>query len=380
MNEILRFHNLSTIFIASIGAILLLAIYFNIRKRFRQLLDEETQQSRVDKGLLNLGLAMVVWVGAGVWALAGEGFGFTGSFVDQLGIHLLSTLNNMFLLFAVSYFVHAPDFISNSKKNVRVILGIIIAVAALTLLFVPFDTDSIYKGVKLLALPDLILSGFICWLLLVSMYRTFRDKDLHVVALISVVMVVLMFLSQLPQALVQMNDDFYYSLIRIVAKTSLVSLFLLLATTWVIDLAHTPRVKEMKIRFLDWSLVELSIPSKDITSSMIDFGSKTTQYKNLLKLAIRRKYAIGDEQSILVNSAGEIKSQTYLSRIIDNINAILNLEGEQMLHRRDLFTFLGESRYRLRILPEMIEVDADLLREFLQKSDNQSYKAICDSL
>ena len=136
----------------------------------------------------------------------------------------------------------------------------------------------------------------------------------------------------------------------------------------------------MKIKFSDWSYVSLTIPSKNINHQSIDFGSKTTQYKNLLKLAIRRKYGKSDDQCILVNSAGEIKNQTYLSRIIENINQILNLSGEDKLDRRDLFTFLGESKYRLRILPEHIEIDESLLQEFIKKTENTTYLKLCNKL
>jgi len=376
MNEMLHFHNLSTIFISLIGAVLLLAIYFNIRKRFKKVL-EETQMQRVDRGLLNLGLAMLVWVTAGIWALAGSHFQFDNEFVFQVGVHLLSTLNNMFLLLALSYFYKAPEFITSNKKNLKLILGIIILVTSLTLLMYYFVPNLISNGVKLIAVPDLLLSAFICFLLLITLYRTFIYKDLKFVALISVLMVTLMFISQLPQVFENINDEFTYSLIRIIAKTSLISLFLLLATTWVIDLANTPTLKEMKIKFVDWSLVSLNIPSKNIDKS-IDFGSKTTQYKNLLKLAIRRKFGNGDSQSILVNSGGEIKNQTYLTRIIENINSILKLEGEDQLDRRDLFTFLGESKYRLRILPEQIEIDSNLLQEFIKRAENKDYSELCN--
>lgn len=380
MNEMLHFHNLSSIFISLIGAVLLLAIYFNIRKRFRKILEEEVAQKRVDKGLLNLGLAMLVWVAAGIWALAGSYFGFTNQFIDQVGIHFLSTINNMFLLFALSYFSHAPEFIWREQKNLRLILGIIILVAIVTLLFSYLEADWVISGVKVIALPDLILSGFICFLLLISLYRTFEHQGLKLVAIISVLMVVLMFVSQLPQVFEKINNEFNYSLMRIVAKTSLISLFLLLATTWVIDLANTPRLNEMKIKFSDWSYVVLNIPSKNINHQSIDFGSKTTQYKNLLKLAIRRKFGKGDEQCILVNAAGEIKNQTYLSRVIDNINQILDLSGDDKLDRRDVFTFLGESKYRLRILPEHIEIEDSLLQEFIKKPENIKYLELCNKL
>ena len=64
MTNVEQFHNLAHIFISFVGAILLLAIYSNIRKRFRQILEEDASQKRVDSGLLYLSLAMFVWVGS----------------------------------------------------------------------------------------------------------------------------------------------------------------------------------------------------------------------------------------------------------------------------------------------------------------------------
>ena len=52
MTSVAQFHNLAHIFISFVGAILLLAIYSNIRKRFRQILEEDESQKRVDSGLL----------------------------------------------------------------------------------------------------------------------------------------------------------------------------------------------------------------------------------------------------------------------------------------------------------------------------------------
>lgn len=380
MSEVIQFHNLSHIFISLIGATLLLAIYFNIRKRFKKILEEDESQTRVDKGLLNLGFAMLVWVCSGIWELLGGHYNFADGFIFQVGVNLFSIVNNLFLLLALTYFYHAPDFISNNKKNVKLIMGIIVLTTIATLLISQFAGNFLMYGTKVVGLPDLILSGFICFLLLVSLYKTFSHYGLKVVAIISVVIVVLMFISQLPGVFVRLDDDFFYSLIRIIAKSSLISLFLLLATTWVIQLANTPKIDEMQIRFLDWSQISLTIPSKNIIKQPVDFGSKTTQYKNLLKLAIRRKYGTGDDQSILVNTSGEIKNQTYLSRIIENINQISKLDGENQLDRRDLFTFLGESKYRLRILPDQIEIDDALLHEFVKNSENKAYSAICNQL
>ncbi|WP_420572272.1 hypothetical protein [Kordia sp.] len=379
MTEVEQFHNLAHIFISFIGAILLLAIYSNIRKRFRQILEEDESQKRVDSGLLYLSLAMFVWVGSGIWAYTSKRFGFSETMTYQIGVNLLSIVNNLFLLMALFYFYYAPKFIYNNTKNIKIIIGIIIVVASVTLLMAGvFGENNIRFGIKWNAVPDLVLSGFLCFLLLISFYKTFLHRGLKLVAMISVVIMVLIFVSQLPEIFLNSTNEFTTLLIKIIAKTSLISLFLVLATSWVIQLANTPRPNEMRIKFLDWSLIQLSIPSKNINTAEVDFGSKTTQYKNLLKFAIRRANAQGDLQSILVSSGGEIKNQTYLTRIIENINEILQLDTDQQLERRDLFTFLGEGKYRLRMIPENISIDEGLLHEFVQSAENSEYSSICN--
>ena len=199
---------------------------------------------------------------------------------------------------------------------------------------------------------------------------------MKVVAYISAVVVLLMFASQLPEVFVQLQNSFTPLLLKVVSKTSLIFIFLVLATTWVIQLANTPRPSEMKIHFMDWSLIKLTIPSKEINQATVDFSSKTTQFTNLLKFAVRRKYAQAEMQSILVGSSGEIKSQTYVTRIIENINEILKLEPENTLDRKDLFTFLGEGKYRIRMLPDDISIDEGLLQEFVGNAKNQDYGTI----
>lgn len=376
MTEVTQFHNLSHIFISLIGAILLLAIYYNIRKRFKQILEEDESQKRVDRGLLYLSLAMFVWVASGTWAYLGSKFGFENGLSYQIGVNLLSIVNNMFLLLAIFYFYYAPAFIYKNERNVRIILGIIVVVTLTTFGVTYFGGGKVYNNINLHALPDLLLSGFLCYLLIVSMYKTFLHRGLQVVSILSVVVVALIFISQLPEVFLNLDDEFTNNLIKIVAKTSLISLFLVLATTWVIQLANTPKVNEMQIKFIDWSLIQLSIPSKNINNKSVDFGSRTTQYKNLLKFALRRKYGNADSQNILVGSAGEIKNQTYLSRIIDNINEISAQDVSQQLERKDLFTFIGEGKYRLRMLPEHITIDDNLLKEFVEQSENKGYSAL----
>ncbi|MCT4697979.1 hypothetical protein [Tenacibaculum haliotis] len=367
MSEVTQFHNLLHIFISFIGAILLLAIYYNIRKRFKQVLEEGSTLKRVDKGLLYLSFGMLIWVISGIWAYTAGYFKFIETSIYQIGVNILSTINNLFWLLALYYVYDAPKFIYRNEKNVKVIGVIILIVASITLILSSFIGNEIYFGMKIAAIPDVLLTTFLCYLMAVSFFRTFMYRDLKLVAIISIVSILLLFLSQLYDVFVGLDNDFVNLMIRIIAKTSLVSVFLVLATSWVIQLAHTPKPNEIKIKFLDWSLIQLSIPSKGIYEERIDFGSKTTQYKNLLNFAYRRKFADACNQSIVVNSGGEIKSQTYLTRIVDNINLILQLEENDRLERKDLITFIGESKYRLRILPEHIFIDEALLEEYQEK-------------
>lgn len=381
MTEVTSFYNLSHIFISGLGAILLIAIWFNIRGRFSSLLNENGAQKRVDKGLLYLSFAMLVWVISGCFTYLGNFIGFTDRIGYQLVISILSIVNNLFLLLALFYFYYAPKFIYNNERNIRTIIGVIIVTSLSTFgLFAFLTTENIYNNIRISAIPDLILSAFLCWVMGVSFYRTFAHRGLKIIAYISVLVLALVFTSQLSEVFINFGTDFSNNFMKITAKTSLISICLVLATTWVIRLASMPKPNEMSISFLDWGLINITIQTKGIVNQTIDFKSKTTQYKNLLKFAIRRKYGEGDHQSILVSAGGEIKNQTYLTRIIDNINTILQVDINNTLERRDLLTFIGEGNYRLRILPSNITIDKTLLEEFNKNSDNQDYNTICNQL
>ena len=374
MKDVAIFHTLAHISIAFIGAVLLLAIWYNINQRFRDRLEEDATQQRVDKGLVYLSLALFVWVGSGIWGYVRSIWSWEKSIPYLLGVSLFSTLNNLFMLLALFYFSRAPKFIYNNEKNISKIIGLIVVVAIVSIILaimIPATTTF-----NLGAVPDLLLSSFLCCLLAYSLYMTFASRDLMVVGLIAVAAVILMFVSQLPEVFLTLNTGFGNILIKIIAKTALIAIFLVLATSWVIELANKPRSSEMMLQFLDWSLIKLTIPSKGIYNQTVDFGSKTTQYRNLLKFAIRRKFATGEEQCITVGAAGELKNQTYLSRILENCNSILALDEPSRLERRDLFTFIGNGQYRLRILPEHLIIEQALLEEFCNSAENQKYSTI----
>jgi hypothetical protein len=377
MTEVIRFHILAHILISFTGALLLLAIWYHISDRFKQILQEDNSPKRVDKGLLYLSLAIFVWVIAGCWAYVGNGSHFSQTRYFTTGNNLFSIANDLFLFLALCYADHAPQFIHKNKKNSTRIVVVILIMGLITCLIPALfgEFNELYS-VRISALPDLILSGFLTFLLIVTFYRTFSNRGLKIVAVISVIAIVFIFVSILPDAFPDLYDDFTRDLIKITAKTSFIAITLVLATSWVIQLANTPKPNEMMISFIDWSLIKITIPSKKVFGATIEFGSKTTQYINLLKFAIRRKYGHEAAQTILIGLGGEINNQTYLSRIIDNMNEILQLDEDQKLDRKDLFTFIGQGKYRLRIIPENIKIDETLLKEFVNSPENKEYKAI----
>jgi hypothetical protein len=377
MTDVTRFHILAHILISFTGALLLLAIWYTISDRFKLILQEDNSPKRVDKGLLYLSLAIFVWVVAGCWAYLGHQSHFSQTQYFKTGNNLFSITNDLLLFLALCYADHAPQFIHKHKKNRNRIIVLIFIMALLTCLLPLFlgEYNEVH-GLRISALPDLILSGFLTFLLIVTFYRTFANRGLKIVAVISVIAIVFILVSILPDAFPDLYSDFTRDLIKITAKTSFIAITLVLATSWVIQLANTPKPNEMMISFMDWSLIKITIPSKKISGATIEFGSKTTQYINLFKFAIRRKYGSEATQSILIGLGGEINNQTYLSRIIDNMNEILQLEEDQKLDRKDLFTFIGQGKYRLRIIPENIKMDETLLREFINSPGNQEYRSI----
>jgi hypothetical protein len=377
MSEVIRFHILAHILISFTGALLLMAIWYNISDRFKQILQEDNSPKRVDKGLLYLSLAIFVWVVAGGWAYLGNESHFSQTLLFKTGTNLFSIINDLFLFLALCYADHAPRLIHKHKKNSTRIVVLILMMGVITCLIPAFlGENNEVNGLRISALPDLILSGFLTFLLIVTFYRTFANRGLKIVAVISVIAIVFIFVSILPDVFPDLYDDFTKDLIKITAKTSFIAITLVMATSWVIQLANTPKPDEMMISFMDWSLIKITIPSKKVFGATIEFGSKTTQYTNLFKFAIRRKYGGETAQSILIGLGGEINNQTYLSRIIDNMNEILQLEDDRKLDRKDLFTFIGQGRYRLRIIPENIKIDETLLKEFINTPANQEYNAI----
>lgn len=373
MTELVKFHVLAHIFISLIGGILLLALWFNIKEKLRRQIREEDLQIRVDKGLLNIALAVLIWVVSGCWKYMGYKLQFYDSLGYNIGVNVLSILNNLFFFLALFYFYYAPSFFYNNKKTKKIIFisaGLVL-IGSIGLLF-SYQENS-FAGIKLVGLPDFIFSVFLSIALIVTLFSTFVARDLKVVALISVASICLIIFSQLPEVFLQLEDGFTTHLIQIIAKTALITIFLVLSTTWVIQIATRAKSTEIKIKFIDWSVINLTIPSKEIENYQVDFGSKTTQYHNLLKFALRRKFGESEKQYILVGNGGEIVSQTYLSRIIENLNSLIDSE-ENKLERRDLFTFVGQGKYRLRVSPENIQIDPVLLQEFINQQQTSIYK------
>lgn len=368
-----EFYLLSEIFISLIGGLLLLAIWSTVQKQFKTQLTHEVTIKRIDKGLMYLSLSLFVWSFSGLITY----FNLSTSENEWLLLisqNIFSILNSLFLIVALFYFDHAPSYLYNNRKNtIRIIIPLIaLSLLSFVLALIFNDTLSTY-GIRYSVIPDLLLSATLSWFLAITLFKTFTHRKMTVVAVIATVTISLLFVSQIPQAFHIDKFIFFSDLIKIIAKTGLISIFLVLGTSWVIELSQVPNVSYMKIHFLDWNQISISIPSKGINNQVVEFGNKTTQFNNLFKFAIRRKFASEKDMCIEVYNGGEIQSQTYLSRIIDNINDILVLNNDEKLNRNDLFTFIGQGKYRLRFIPNHIEIDSALLNEFIHNTDNLKY-------
>lgn len=288
---------------------------------------------------------------------------------------MFSILNSLFLILALYYFDNSPEYLYNNKKSTTRILFFFIGLSLLSLIIaLTFGETITTYGIRFNTIPDLLLSATLTWFLMLSLYRTFYNRKMKSVAIIAVLSIIILFVTQVPYVFNFENYSFSIDLAKLIAKTTLIFIFLVLGTSWVLELSQLPEATTMKINFVNWNVVELSIPSKNIVNQTINFGNKTTQFNNLLKFAIRRKFASEENMCIEVYNGGEILSQTYLSRIIDNINAILELEDDMKITRNDFFTFIGQAKYRLRFLPEYIEINDALLLEFTHNIDNGQYK------
>ncbi|MFK7785923.1 MAG: hypothetical protein AB8B56_12445 [Crocinitomicaceae bacterium] len=368
-----EFYLLSEIFISLIGAILLLAIWSAVQRYFKNKLSHEIRVKRIDKGLLYLSLSLFVWCASASVTLLSQNIS-DSEWILLISQNIFSILNSLFLILAIFYFDHAPFYLYNNEKNARKAIVFLIGLSVLSFaLALVFNDTTNTDGLRYSVIPDLLLSFILSLFLGISLFRTFLHRKMKVVSGVALVVIILLFASQLPQAFHIESFGFYNDLIKIAAKTGLISIFLVLGTSWVIELAQTPNIVTMKIHFTDWNQVTISIPSKGIDNRQVEFGSKTTQFNNFLKFAIRRKYAQEKDMCIEVSAGGEIPSQTYLSRIVDNINEILELEGEDKLNRNDLFTFIGQAKYRLRFIQKYIEIDPALLNEFIHNQNNEQY-------
>lgn len=368
-----EFYLVSEIFISLIGGVLLLAIWMAVQKQFKSQLMHEVTIKRVDKGLLYLSLSLFVWSLSGIITFFNLEYTLN-NWLILLSQNVFSIFNSLFLILTLFFLDHAPNYLYNNKKNVlRVIVSLVaLSLVSFVLALTFNDTVSTF-GIRYSAIPDLLLSAILSWFLGTALFKTFKARQMIVVSYIALVSILLIFISQLPQVVHVESVLFYSDLIKIIAKTGLISIFLVLGTSWVIELSQTPNVTYMKIKFTDWNQLTISIPSKGIINQSIEFGNKTTQFNNLLKFGIRRKFANEKNMCISVFNGGEIQSQTYLSRIVDNINEVLNLDAEGKIKRNDLFTFIGQGKYRLRFIPEYITIDSALLNEFIHNTSNKDY-------
>ena len=165
-----EFYLLSEVFISLIGGLLLLAIWSTVQNHFKNQLSHEISIKRVDKGLLYLSLSIFVWCFSGLITYLNLS-SLSSGWIILISQNIFSILNSLFIILALFYFDHAPTYLYNNKKNsIRIIsLLVLLSILSFVLALIFKDTISTY-GVRISAIPDLILSAILSWFLSISLF------------------------------------------------------------------------------------------------------------------------------------------------------------------------------------------------------------------
>ena len=269
------FYQFTEFLLSLLGGFLLLAIWQTIQQKFKQKLVSEITIKRFDKGLLFIGLSILVW---SISALLGIVYQYyhIDNWFKLISMNMFSILNSLFLILALYYLDNAPDYLYNNKKSTFRIIAFFVGLSIISLIIALSFGETIKSyGFRLNTIPDLILSTVMSWFLIVSLFRTFINRKMKTVAYIAVFSVLILFLTQLPLVFDLEKYSFTIDLIKLTAKTTLIYVFLVLGTSWALELAQLPEASTMKIQFVDWNKIIINIPTKNIINQEVNFGKKT---------------------------------------------------------------------------------------------------------
>ena len=131
-------------------------------------------------------------------------------------VNLFSIFNNLFFLLALYYFDNAPTFIYRNKKNNWILTVMVVLVAIASIVLPQTAVSLLGTQIRIHVLPDLLFSLFLSGLLAYTFYQTFIRRGLPIVALISLVIVSTLFISQIPELFENGHNEFAVHLVKLI--------------------------------------------------------------------------------------------------------------------------------------------------------------------
>jgi hypothetical protein len=383
MNENSNYY-LGLIVISVFSALALFSIW-------RHILSHGPIKGKKDYGLAYLAGAMGIWTVMGVW-------GFLGSTVlplnFEVGLSLLSTLNNLFYMLAIQHFDYSPGWLRQRwwQSAVLSIAGLV-AISTLTLLWYSYTKDiALNEAINLLWWPDVFFSFLTIFALCIGFWCSFYYRGYKFLAWLSAFAMAIIFLVQLPEI-----SSFLKNLLgegeqwlTLSSYGLLMMLCFALATSWGVEEFSLPQPMHIRLLFegkdkYSW-VVHLKIRDQRFTVLLSPMN-----FKNLLLFAVRR---IDSPENGWVHLDDELNSYNYFRRILIDFSkpwievnhAGENNESIQAI-RRILFEYRNPGQYRLKIEPSnlnfgesLFEHREDLVKAMQSSTDKKQVDALFNKI
>lgn len=297
-----------------------------------------------------------------------------------------STANSICFLLAIAYFDYGPDRIkvlqvSRSSRIILLLIGGLITSVELALYYYQLSRGDVIPD-EWIYLPDFLLSLFTLGILAYSLFQSFYNRGLRLIAFLSSLVIVLTLIAQVIRipaygheilaglatglgggTAVQLAAN-----IEILYQVALLGIFLALYGSWLIQKIGFPETQTLYVRFKRNTgnatrkfCAELLLPG--LYDQVVAHPMTRTAFRNLLILAHHR---ISDAEQADDRQGFRHISELY--PLIGNNNpAHLNISRirEALSIPKEQHGILIENgsggRYRLRISPDKIEIDADVL-------------------
>lgn len=340
---------------------------FSIWQRIVQRHDEV--RSKKDFGLVYLAGAMITWGMVGIWGMFKA---FLPPLLFEFGLSFASTANSLLYLLAVQYFDYSPRLIRNWAWWQRFVIGfstVIVGTGLGIILYCHYK--QIPNPTPFLWWPDVIFSVPTTVILAVCFWRSFWFRGYHVVAWLSILVMAIILLVQLPEILPSLKEWLGEGerWLTLSSYALLIMLCFALAVTWGVEEVTLPQPEQTKLTMSGkegrW-VVQWIINNQAFSTYFAPMA-----YKNFLIFVYKRLEPDPDHHWVHIETAlngGYTDFRRILDPIIDGWEEVAGADiknGASKEHiesfRRSVFDHKSAGQYRLRVAPQNIKFEAKAL-------------------